>query len=68
LRRHHRQRVADRQAVARFAGRRLLDDEDIAVLDDRTTDRSRSRKQDARNGQTAGQLPSNCLAINAAAT
>jgi len=35
LRRFHRQRQANRQAAVRFAGRRLLDAEDIAHLEER---------------------------------
>jgi RNA polymerase sigma-70 factor (ECF subfamily) len=43
LRRFHRQRAADRQAVARFAGRRLLDAEDISVLEEQIAAEQRVR-------------------------
>jgi RNA polymerase sigma-70 factor (ECF subfamily) len=43
LRRFHRQREADRHAVARFAGRRLLDAEDIALLEEHIDTEQRAR-------------------------
>jgi RNA polymerase sigma-70 factor (ECF subfamily) len=43
LRRFHRQREADRHAVARFAGRRLLDAEDIATLEEHISTERRAR-------------------------
>lgn len=43
LRRFHRKRAADRQAVARFAGRRLLGVEDIAVLEERIAAEQRAQ-------------------------
>jgi RNA polymerase sigma factor (sigma-70 family) len=42
LRRFYRQRLADRQAVARFAGRRLLDADDVALLEDQIDNERRA--------------------------
>lgn len=51
LRRHHRQRAADRQAMVRFAGRRLLDDEDIAVLEQQVDAERRAHRLHALLGE-----------------
>lgn len=51
LRRFYRQREADRRAAARFAGRRLLDAEDIAVLEEQIdAERRAPRAFDALSG------------------
>jgi RNA polymerase sigma factor (sigma-70 family) len=51
LRRFHRQRAADRQAATRFAGRRLLDVEDIAVLEEQIAAEQRARPVHALLGE-----------------
>lgn len=44
LRRFYRQRQADHQAAARFAGRRLLDADDIAMLEEHIDAEQRARR------------------------